>query len=247
MNIQTIKKIQSINNTLYQTIANEFSETRNYPWKGWEKLWTYLSALYSKNITIADIGCGNGRFAAFLHSHKQKLLIHYTGFDNSLELITIAKKLLPNEHFIYADMFSNSQIFSTSYDCIALFGVLHHISGCDYRIKWLTKISSYVQNNGLLFMSIWCISDSHLQKIGKKYYKSSDIQITEKELESGDFFIPWGNTNRGLYRYYHQYSLPEIDKILQIFTSRNFELIHTYISDTSQYSYNRYFVFKKIP
>jgi len=62
MDAATIHRLNQINRTFYQQTADDFDQTRGTAWPGWNRLLPYLTA----PLTVLDVGCGNGRFAAFL-------------------------------------------------------------------------------------------------------------------------------------------------------------------------------------
>jgi 2-polyprenyl-3-methyl-5-hydroxy-6-metoxy-1,4-benzoquinol methylase len=86
-----IRKLNQLNNKFYQSVADDFSESRQYFWQGWEKITEYLEKNHRK-IKILDIACGNARFAQFLK--EKKVDFTYSGLDNSQQLIKIARETI---------------------------------------------------------------------------------------------------------------------------------------------------------
>jgi SAM-dependent methyltransferase len=63
MDTETINRLNAINRAFYATVADDFDQTRGTAWPGWQRLLPYLST----PLSVLDIGCGNARFALFLH------------------------------------------------------------------------------------------------------------------------------------------------------------------------------------
>ena len=65
MNIETINRLNAINHAFYATVADDFDQTRGTAWPGWQRLLPHLPM----PLSVLDVGCGNGRFALFLHEN----------------------------------------------------------------------------------------------------------------------------------------------------------------------------------
>ena len=99
--------------------------------------------------TVLDIGCGFGEFGKFLL--KRYRGVNYTGIDNVIEFIEVAKKEVPKGKFKVAD-FNDSNYRS---DIVIASGVLNsnigtRLENLDYRKKAIKKIFS-LTNNVLAF------------------------------------------------------------------------------------------------
>lgn len=96
MNNETFNKILDINKTFYDEIAISFDQTRQYPWKGWERVLDTMQIIASnkKNvpIKILDIACGNGRFLKYI-SDVNSFRFEYVGIDMNSKLLDQAKEL----------------------------------------------------------------------------------------------------------------------------------------------------------
>ena len=71
----TFRYLNDLNRRFYETVAIDFDATRQQAWAGWERLLPYLHA----PLSILDIGCGNGRFGAFLAERIGKDRLRYVG------------------------------------------------------------------------------------------------------------------------------------------------------------------------
>lgn len=152
---------------LYKELANKFSNSRAYPWKGWEKVSKLIKTEFDKPISILDLGCGNGRFLDFLLSETIQIS-NYLGIDNSVELLKIADRRFDQEHvdFLFADLehdwtieiqkhkesLGNKEV---KYDFISLFGVMHHIANHGKRVQLLRDAKSLLNQDGVIFVTYW--------------------------------------------------------------------------------------------
>src|SRR5437773_46351 len=62
----TIQRLNEINRAFYNRVAQDFDETRQQAWPGWDTLLSYLNAPLNAPLSVLDVGCGNGRFGLFL-------------------------------------------------------------------------------------------------------------------------------------------------------------------------------------
>lgn len=65
MDTETINRLNAINRAFYATVADDFDQTRGTAWPGWQRLLPYLKT----PLSVLDVGCGNARFALFLHDN----------------------------------------------------------------------------------------------------------------------------------------------------------------------------------
>ena len=107
MNARTRNQLLEINRAFYEAHAEAFDRSRGArPWPGWQRLLPYLSFLSSGTASastdgtgrrrlgsVLDIGCGNARFACFLHAAG--FALHYTGVDANPALLGAAHRQLP--------------------------------------------------------------------------------------------------------------------------------------------------------
>ncbi len=65
MDSSTVSRLNAINHAFYATVADDFDQTRGTAWPGWKRLLPYLTT----PLSVLDVGCGNARFALFLHDN----------------------------------------------------------------------------------------------------------------------------------------------------------------------------------
>lgn len=224
MQRSTLTALNAINQQFYTAISTQFSATRTDAWGGWQELWQKIPPqLRQSDLSILDIGCGNGRFAQFIA--EKTLHFHYLGIDQSQELLELAQKntLQGIEHGTLA--FLNINIVQTMIDdsfidrlngrkfhLIVLFGVLHHIPSYSLRQKLLQTLTRALASDGLLILSCWRFDRN--EALFSRKVSPDALGIDEGKLEEGDYFLTW---KRGVYavRYCHLTLPPEQARLVQ--------------------------------
>ncbi len=144
----------------YDRFAEDFSNTRNRPWK---EVSDFLKSL-PENAKVLDIGCGNARHL----TEAKKRGLNAIGIDISKNLLKIAKRktgaplVLGNA---LALPFKN-RAFKHSV-CIA---VVHHFKTEKDRVSCLKEIARITQKSSLI--SVWAFEQ---EKFAKR--KTQDIQL----------------------------------------------------------------------
>jgi len=135
-------KILEINKQSYETIAADFSETRQF-------LNPDIKALLfevKESDSVLDLGCGNGRLLEGLKNNN------YIGVDASAGLIAEAKKNYPQSKFVQADILTLKT--PQQFDVIFMLSVLNHFPK-KYHEEIIKKVSSMLKPAGKLLMINW--------------------------------------------------------------------------------------------
>lgn len=103
-----------------------------------------------KEISILDIGCGNGNIVHYLPSN-----VKYIGYDFNADYINKARLRFANNSnikFILLDINNSEPQFDNQFDVVTAIGVLHHLDdeGCS---KLFTSVLKNLNKNGL-FLTI---------------------------------------------------------------------------------------------
>jgi len=251
MNIQTVFKLNQLNRDFYQTIAADFSDSRQYYWQGWDQLIPYFNQLKHKNqqLTVLDLGCGNGRFGKFL-IEKVSTNVKYVGIDNSKKLLNIAQEKLSNftknvqfQELDLIDSIESNKLIAnlndSSPDVITLFGVLHHIPSSKLRIQLIKQLTSLLNPEGLLIFTVWKFTSD--EKLTKKIANPAVVDLEKKDLEKNDYILDW---KRGIfaYRYCHLTDETEVNNIIE---KANLKVISQIAADGKSQNLNHYYVCKK--
>ncbi len=187
----------------YNQIAEHFSSTRHDAWPEFELLKTLITSLETTSeLSLLDLGCGNGRLAAALPH------LNYTGLDLSAQLLTIARQKFPDYTFVHGSMlqlpFTDAQ-----FDLVACVAALQHIPSVNYRQQAVKEMYRVLKPGGTVFMLNWNLAE---QPQYQAYLASP-----QAGYDTGDYLIPW-KTDQGTIqanRYYHGFTTPEIAELLE--------------------------------
>ncbi|HVO69002.1 MAG TPA: class I SAM-dependent methyltransferase [Aggregatilineaceae bacterium] len=233
MNDATIKRLNEINRAFYRTSAESFDESRDRPWPGWDALLPYLKP----PLTILDVGCGNGRFGAFL-AHRLGTALVYYGIDSNATLLERARAAMSglNARLELRDVFENPPD-SGGYDLVALFGVLHHVPGSEQRREFMRALAQRVAPGGHLALAAWRFYD--FARFRERIIPWPD----DLKVEPGDYLLDW---RRGVHalRYCHYVDDAEHSALI---AATGLTEITTYRADGRTNDANRYSVLRRDP
>ena len=140
----------------YDSIAEEFSDTRHTNWREFEDFVPFLKP----DMKALDLGCGNGRLLGFL---RDKELHSYVGVDQSEELLKQAVANLDyfadgvmgpaKIRFVQADML-NLPDLGGKFDAAFMIASFHHLPPKD-QLLCLKRLKTHLKPDALLFMTNW--------------------------------------------------------------------------------------------
>lgn len=196
----------------YNNIAESFDKTRQYDWKEFGTFRKYIK----NNQTVADLGCGNGRFYEFIRKYRK---IKYIGIDNSENLLNKAKKTYKNNRslgtaiiplFLKGNLL-NLPLKNNSIDTTVVVAALHHIPSKKFRKKAVQEIQRILKPKGTLLLTVWNL----FQPKYKKYIWKSRLKhiLLLGKYDPRDTFIPWGKS--GIKRYYYAFKPKELKLLLE--------------------------------
>ena len=184
---------------IYDKIAIDFSRTRYKIWKG---VLEFLNNLDTKSI-ILDAGCGNG---------KNMLETNHTffGLDMSDELLKIASEKTKSKPNIIG--FTKASVcsipFSDSYfDATMCIAVIHHLQSETDRLKAIQELIRTTKSGGNILITLWQLENN------VKYLEGLNDPIKCKT--NGDRMIKWTYQKITYYRYYHFFTLEEVEQIIK--------------------------------
>lgn len=206
----------------YNTIADNFSETRNHAWKEFIPLFAHLPI----NAKVLDAGCGNGRLWEYLSEHHT--IASYAGIDISENLLAHAFQKYGNEPKVSFSQKNFLEINEQNqYDCIASIASFHHLATQKERKAVLKNLYNALTENGTLVMTVWNWRNQ------KKYQQNA------KEAMIRSMWNPLFGTHDGIIsygvekipRYYYGFSETEIKNL---FAEAGFCEIETFFSEKDQ-------------
>lgn len=231
MNATTSQKLIEINRIFYKDHADSFSSTRERLQPGVLSIVTNIPP----DISILDLGCGNGEF---LH-HLEKIRFHgsYTGMDFSSELLDFSRgknSEIKNISFDYIQMDLNTDLWSSglpaaSFGLVTCFATLHHFPGRETHINFLNQIHRVLKPEGRVYISVWQFMNS--ERLAKRILPWETIGLSALDVDPGDYLLDWRadnmTTQTGL-RYVHLFSEAELCDLTQ---EAGFTIISQFYSD----------------
>jgi tRNA (uracil-5-)-methyltransferase TRM9 len=213
MNAATHARLLALNRRFYEVHGASFDGTRGRPWPGWQRLLPHLARLPNPAFCL-DLGCGNGRFAAFLADHG--LAADYLGVDLALDLITSARRQnLRASRFVEADLLGVAlwrELADQTFDLAVLFGVLHHIPSFASRRQLVERSAERLRPGGMLVYTHWRL-DQDVERLSRMAAGSpKSFGLEEADLEPGDVLLTWKGDAMNP-RYCHFPSQPEIEML----------------------------------
>lgn len=204
MNDETRHQLLKLSAGFYAKHAESFDNTRQRAWTAWNQLFE-TACDHTEIKTVLDIGCGNGRFAAFLQT--KGVNVAYTGIDPETQFLGIARTRNPNAKFVEGDIETALET-EKRFDFIVCFGVFHHLPGRRYRQELIRRFKERLTNRGMVAISFW----------QPQLLKNFDTKIINNpptnDLEEGDFFMGW-NGDQTQPRYCHHFDDYEIQMLVQ--------------------------------
>lgn len=187
----------------YDAYASTFSQSRKN--LHWGELDAIIEDIQISRYTdILDVGCGNGRFLEQMNMKTDKknewIIINYLGLDNSIGMITEARKLHPESVFAVCPMESLREcdkLRESKFDAIIFLASFHHLDSREERLKVLRDIQEYLTSSSVIYMTNWNLREQ------TKYEKS--------HRWDGDYDIKIGEFSR----YYHGFTIDELTLLFE--------------------------------
>jgi SAM-dependent methyltransferase len=248
MNRATQLALNRLNQRFYANIAGQWSDKRKHAWPGFERVWRRCTAaLGGEPKHVLDVGCGDGRFAQFLHGRASTQLV-YLGIDNSPALLArAAQRGLPdNYRFEPLDFVSSElgELGDARFQLIVLLGVLHHVPGSAQRATLVRALAERLAPGGCLVFTIWRLDEdprfaSRIVAFAD-YNRNAEQPIELDQLEPGDHLLCWDN-QAAIPRYCH---FPDARALQQLIAHSGLEENERFRADGHLNRMNEYVVLR---
>lgn len=219
----------------YAHVASQFSQTRQLPWEGWQKLLSYLP---NKPFSLLDVAAGNCRFERFLT--EGNFTFQATAIDSCLDLVEAA----PNTTVICANLFESklAELEPEHADVVVSFGFLHHIPGAKNREMFLYELLDRVRPGGICAVSFWQFAKD--KRIASKAREVSERYLAlhpNIQLEEGDYLLGWRGLN-DVFRFCHHFNDAEIEALATSVSQSLHKQVRilSYAADGKTHNLNRY-------
>ncbi len=142
----------SSNRRSYAKVAEDFSRTRNRPWPEFEILRPYVTPM----SRLLDIGCGNGRLRGYF-TREMLRPGFYHGFDQVAELLHIARKRYPQDHFFQGDMREKLPFGDENFEVVTAIASFHHLLTVADQRAHLREVARVTKRGGKIFITTWVL------------------------------------------------------------------------------------------
>lgn len=255
MQKSTIDRLNQLNQEFYHQVAESFNQSRASAWAGWEQLLSLdllqTAVANHNNLFILDLGCGNGRFAHFLHQNE--ISIKYLGIDSNQKLINLGlqqadfqaepadwrlEKFDVIQDLLEAGENGGGMDFG-EFDVVVAFGFLHHLPSFWLRQKFLKLMAKQIDQGGLVIVTAWRFDrDENLMNRQRDF---AEIGIEKREFEAEDYLLDWRRGTNAV-RYCHLIMPEEME---QLAMGSGLTLIKSFSADGKSGDLNDYYIFKR--
>lgn len=243
------QQLNQLNRDFYQTVAESFSATREQPWSGWQWLAEADRQTVSNAASVADVGCGNGRFGSFiapLLASPQE----YLGIDSNQQLLQNAYDhvgyLFKKVSLIQSDIVQEDlaeKLAMSNPDIIAVFGVFHHLPTQVSRRQFLQSLKEIIgdDESKSIWLSTWQFTGNKNLMERAVSPKEIGFTITEDdEWTENDYILDWRRDKKA-YRYCH---LTTTDEMTDLCEQVGLTIVATHQSSNPGDKDNRYYSLK---
>ncbi len=198
---------------VYDTIAEKYYLSRNKYRSDWPFILNEIQKYWKKEISILEFWCWGGRVIKYLNENLKWIKINYTWVDISKGLLKYAQKDNPKDTFICDDI-SNyiKKTTQESFDFIIWIASFQHIEKGSERLYLMKSFYKSLKYWWKLIMTNRSFSNRFQKKYKKELIKSIlKTMYTFWNHKRNDLHIPWRHGKEILYRFYHIFTIKELE------------------------------------
>jgi len=252
MDDRTRRQLHALSRKFYDDRAAAFDVSRvDLPWPGWERLRAHLP---EARFSVLDIGCGNGRFAAWLS--ESGATFDYVGTDASRGLLAAAQeRVLPSlsegARFARQDFLDDfdapgANLPDGPFDLVALMGVLHHVPGRATRAALVRAAAERLAPGDLLALTLWRFAGRPRFEKRRVAWDAIGPVLGEPvdpdQLEPGDALLRFGDDPDAAPRYCHETDSAELTAWA---AESGLETVETFSADGAQGDLNTHWIARR--
>lgn len=229
-----------LNRAFYTRFAGDFAATRQSWPPGYDRILPYLRPA----ANVLDLGCGNGRFLAYLAGQGWRG--RYVGLDGSAGLLAEARSIADSltgvaARYEQADLLLPNWVNAAGdpAEAVVCLAVLHHIPTAASRAMLLTQAAAQLAAGGRLIVSTWQFMES--ERLRKRVLPWETVGLSAADVEPGDYLVSWGAGAAG-----HRYCAAIDEAALTELAERaGLRTVETFRSDGREGNLNLYGVYQK--
>jgi tRNA (uracil-5-)-methyltransferase TRM9 len=256
MHAEIVKRLVEINRLFYEEFGAAFAKTRSRLQPGVKKVLENLP----REISILDLGCGNGALAQELAQEQH--LGFYLGVDFSSILLAEAQRRVEGRMppgfkvgFCQGDLALTNwdqwispcaehagaktggkrtiagENSRLAFDVIFMFASLHHVPGKVSRMDLLSKARGFLPAGKQLILSVWQFQ--HSPKWISRVQPWDLAGLQQEDLETGDTLLDWRFQLPGKKEQtgYRYVHLFSREELAELATASGFRVVEEFDSD----------------
>lgn len=238
MDTAVVRALNGLNRRFYGRFGESFSDTRQAPWPGWDRLARLIGEQdrlpgNSSWVRVLDAGCGNCRFERFLLERFPQVKWQFLLMDSAPEpAMSQAKALVAPAQFAPFDMveglLAGEALPFAEADLTVAFGLMHHIPSEELRAEACTALIAATRPGGLIAISFWqFLSDAGLAAKARETTAAAApflqaAGVDPARLAPHDCILGWQDEpfDEGAVRYCHHFDDNEIDRLVEAACAR---------------------------
>jgi tRNA (uracil-5-)-methyltransferase TRM9 len=243
------QRLLELNRDFYAQVAEPFDATRQQATPGLAAILPYFEdgtkdlpgfgkPGRSTDLSVLDVGCGNGRFARLLD--EAGIVCNYTGVDSGRALLALADSAtsdLANVRcrFVPGDLSDpnwSARLGGDRFDRLLCTATLQHLPGYDLRLAVVQEFALLC--TGPIVLSFWQFLTS--ERFRARLIDWSAVGMDGADIEPGDALLPW-KQGVSATRYVHQVDEAELHRLA---ADANLTLRHTFRADGKEGNLNLY-------